>query len=189
MSCTIDPEHNPVADAMMSDFPRKKVGSTCVFPSDAKSLSWTWWTAPHELFNPRQERGGIQFDARSQGKGIFKGRVATVRPDTFQQSDTSLVRLVSRVEAAQGAIADQFSTDTRAASACCTLFSASTPRISRTGTSSLFASCTITSAIFRGSPSALNYVLNTSPEKFQVVWKVEGMTIESSDPPSSILVA
>src|ERR1700687_4204847 len=42
----------------------------------------------------------------------------------------------------------------RAASACCTRFSASTPRISRTGTSSLFASCTITSAIFRGSPSA-----------------------------------
>jgi hypothetical protein len=41
----------------------------------------------------------------------------------------------------------------RAASACCTRFSASTPRISRTGTSSLFASCTITSAIFRGSPS------------------------------------
>src|SRR6266850_6363530 len=41
----------------------------------------------------------------------------------------------------------------RAASACCTRFSASTPRISRTGTSSLFASCRITSAIFRGSPS------------------------------------
>jgi len=32
-------------------------------------------------------------------------------------------------------------------------FAASTPRISRTGTSSLFASCTLTSAIFRGSPS------------------------------------
>ena len=42
----------------------------------------------------------------------------------------------------------------RAASACCTRFSASTPRISRTGTSSLFASCRITFAIFRGSPSA-----------------------------------
>jgi hypothetical protein len=41
----------------------------------------------------------------------------------------------------------------RAVSARCTRISASTPRISRTGTSSLFASCTITSAIFRGSPS------------------------------------
>lgn len=27
----------------------------------------------------------------------------------------------------------------------------------------------------------LNYVLNTSPEKFQVVWKVEGMTIEEAE--------
>src|SRR5215470_1629235 len=26
-----------------------------------------------------------------------------------------------------------------------------------------------------------NYVLNTSPEKFQVVWKVEGMTIEEAE--------
>ena len=34
----------------------------------------------------------------------------------------------------------------RAASACCTRFSASTPRISRTGTSSLFASFTITTS-------------------------------------------
>src|SRR5712691_7401053 len=42
----------------------------------------------------------------------------------------------------------------RAASACFTRFSASTPRISRTGTSSLSASCRITSAIFRGSASA-----------------------------------
>jgi hypothetical protein len=41
----------------------------------------------------------------------------------------------------------------RTASACCTRFSASTPRISRTGTSSLFASCRITPAISRGSPS------------------------------------
>src|ERR1700722_14359962 len=41
----------------------------------------------------------------------------------------------------------------RAASARCPLFSASTPRIRRTGTSSLFASCTTTSAILRGSPS------------------------------------
>ena len=42
----------------------------------------------------------------------------------------------------------------RAASACCTRSSASTPRMIRTGTSLLFANCTITSAIFRGSPSA-----------------------------------
>src|ERR1700681_3521064 len=41
----------------------------------------------------------------------------------------------------------------RAASAWCTRFSASTPRINLSGASSLFASCTITSAIFRGSPS------------------------------------
>ena len=26
-----------------------------------------------------------------------------------------------------------------------------------------------------------NYVLNTSPDKFQVVWKVEGMTIEDRE--------
>ena len=26
-----------------------------------------------------------------------------------------------------------------------------------------------------------NYVLNTSPEKFQVVWKVEGMTLEEAE--------
>jgi hypothetical protein len=41
----------------------------------------------------------------------------------------------------------------RAASAWCTRFSASTPRINLSGTSSLFASCTIRSAILRGSPS------------------------------------
>ncbi|MCU1239315.1 MAG: hypothetical protein JWO71_41 [Candidatus Acidoferrum typicum] len=55
----------------------------------------------------------------------------------------------------------------RAASACCTRFSASTPRISRTGTSSLFASCRITSAIFRGSlsqrPSSPRYIFRNEP--------------------------
>src|SRR5258708_6684260 len=39
----------------------------------------------------------------------------------------------------------------RAASAWCTRFSASTPRINRTGTSSLFASCTIRSTSFEAS--------------------------------------
>src|ERR1700688_1347638 len=55
----------------------------------------------------------------------------------------------------------------RAASACCTRFSASTPRISRTGTSSLFASWRIMSAIFRGSlskrPSSPRNIFRNEP--------------------------